>query len=188
MDERPDEVLVVEARKGHREAFSALVGRYQGRIYPLIYRMTQNHSDTDDLLQEVFLTAYRSLPAFRGRSRFYTWIYRIAVNLTLNFLKKRAREKDRAEFHENIPHRGNARGEILSPERRSIQMEMERHLEEAIDALPPLFKTSFLLVVNHEMSHAEAARILGCTVNTVSWRIHKARRLLRDRLKPFWME
>ena len=188
MDERPDDVLVEEARRGAVAAFSELAGRHQQRVYRLIYGMTRNHSDADDLSQEVFLTAFRSISGFNGRSSFYTWLYRIAVNQTLNFLKKRGREKDRAGFHENLPYGDEARAAAYSPEGNSVRGELQGCVAEAVDGLPAHFRASFLLVVDQGLSHAEAARALGCSENTVSWRMHKARKLLQARLKPYLNE
>jgi RNA polymerase sigma-70 factor (ECF subfamily) len=185
MDERSDDRLVEEARQGKAEAFAELVRRHQRKVYGIIHSMTRNASDTDDLAQEVFLAAYRALPAFRGNSRFSTWLHRISVNTTLSFLKKRKREKDRAEFQEDQGNADPLSGFPDSPEERSEHQELSTRVEEAVAALPLHFRTSFLLVANQGMSHAEAARILGCSENTVSWRLHKARKLLRARLEPF---
>ena len=187
MDERPDEVLVEDIQQGRTESFSELARRHQQRIFRLVYGMTRNLTDADDLSQEVFLTAFRSISGFNGRSSFYTWLYRIAVNRTLNFLRERGPEKNRAEFDENMAHGTDASAEA-SPEARSIDTELRGRLAEAVDALPPLFKASFLLVVDQGLSHAEAARALGCSENTVSWRMHKARKLLQARLKPYVSE
>ncbi len=185
MDERPDQVLVEEARGGRPEAFSELARRHQQRVYRLIYGMTRNHSDADDLSQEVFLTAFRSLSGFDGRSAFYTWLYRIALNQTLNFLKKRGREKDRAGFHENLTSGVGGPADADSPEGSSIRGELQGRVVEAVNALPAHFRASFILVVDQGLSHAEAAQALGCSENTVSWRMHKARKLLQARLKPY---
>jgi RNA polymerase sigma-70 factor (ECF subfamily) len=188
MDERPDDVLVEQARRGGVEAFSELARRHQQRVYRLIYGMTRNHSDTDDLTQEVFLTAFKSIPGFRGTAGFYTWIYRIAVNVTLNFLRKRGREKQRAEYHDNLLYGEESAAGASSPERGSIRNELRGRIAEAVDSLPPRFKTSFLLVADQGMSHADAAKVLGCSENTVSWRMHKARKMLQARLKPYLNE
>jgi RNA polymerase sigma-70 factor, ECF subfamily len=185
MDERPDQVLVEEARGGRPEAFSELARRHQQRVYRLIYGMTRNHSDADDLSQEVFLTAFRSLSGFDGRSAFYTWLYRIALNQTLNFLKKRGREKDRAGFNENLTSGAGGPADAYSPEGSSIRGELQGRVVEAVNALPAHFRASFILVVDQGLSHAEAAQALGCSENTVSWRMHKARKLLQARLKPY---
>ncbi len=188
MDERPDEILVEEARRGGTEAFAELARRYQRRIFRLIYGMTRNSLDADDLTQEVFLAAFKSLPTFGRKSGFYTWLYRIAVNHALNFLKKRRREKERDDFDENLTPSDDVGAASSSPEGSSIRGELEDKIRQAIDSLPPHLRASFLLVVDQGMSHAEAAAILGCSKNTVSWRMHKARKRLQSELKPFLTE
>ncbi len=185
MDERQDDLLVEEARRGSREAFAELVRRHERRVYGLVFRMVRNHSDADDLAQEVFLTAFRSIASFRRGSSFYTWLYRIAVNMSLTFLKKRSREKDRAEFREDLAGGGRGGDPAFSPEGRSVLSELGGRIEEAVKALPVHFRSSFVLVAGRGLSHAEAAKVLGCSENTVSWRMHKARKLLRARLEPY---
>jgi len=185
MDERPEDDLVDEARRGSREAFAELVRLHERRVYGLVFRMAGNHSDADDLAQEVFLTAWRSIASFRRGSSFYTWLYRIAVNTSLTFLRKRSREKARAEFHENRTGVDNGRDASSSPEGSSSRSELRARMDEAIDSLPGHFRASFVLVVSQGLSHAEAAGILGCSENTVSWRMHKARKILQARLKPY---
>ena len=86
-----DQPLVARAQSGDAAAFDELVVKYSPRLYGLIYNMTSNHEDTNDMLQDVFAKAYRAIKGFRGKSSFYTWIHTIAVNMTLNFLKKRGR-------------------------------------------------------------------------------------------------
>jgi RNA polymerase sigma-70 factor (ECF subfamily) len=183
MDERPEDLLVEAAVRGGREAFAELVRRHRHRVYGLVFRMAGNHSDADDLAQEVFLTAWRSIASFKRGSSFYTWLYRIAVNASLTFLKKRSREKARVEFSENLA--GAAGACSSSPEGSSALGELRARADEAIAALPGHFRASFALVVGQGLSHAEAARVLGCSENTVSWRMHKARKLLQARLKPY---
>lgn len=185
MDERPDDLLVEEARRGSREAFADLVRRHERRVYGLVFRMVRDHSDADDLAQEVFLTAFKSIASFRHGSSFYTWLYRIAVNTSLTFLKKRSREKDRAEFREDLAGDGPGRAVSFSPEGRSALNELRGRIDEAVAGLPGHFRASFVLVAGQGLSHAEAAKILGCSENTVSWRMHKARQLLRVRLEPY---
>ena len=188
MDERPDDVLVEEARRGGREAFAELARRHERRVYGLVFRMVRDHADADDLAQEVFLTAFKSIASFRRGAAFYTWIYRIAVNQSLTFLKKRRREKDRAGFREDLSVDGPGRDEGFSPEARSALSELRGRISEAVDALPDHFRASFVLVAGQGLSHAEAAEVLGCSENTVSWRMHKARKLLRSRLGPYFGE
>jgi RNA polymerase sigma-70 factor (ECF subfamily) len=186
MDETPEVRLVEEARRGGREAFAELIRRHERRIYGVALRMSGDHSDAADLAQEVFLTAWRAIGSFRSGSRFYTWLYRIAVNTSLTFLKKRSREKDRVPFDENLSFGAPSRGLSPSPEGRAA--ELSARIDEGITALPPRFRATFALVVDQGLSHSDAARVLGCTENTVSWRMHKARKLLQARLRPFLEE
>jgi RNA polymerase sigma-70 factor (ECF subfamily) len=186
MDDTPDAALVKMAIDGSSAAFSELVRRHQQRIYQLVLGMTRNHLDADDLSQEVFLSAFRSLRRFNRNSSFYTWIYRIAMNKSLNFLKKRGKEKNRAEFAEDMPGADRSHLESSAPENMAMKKELRNDLEEAVTSLPGLLRAAFLLVVNQDLSHSEAAEILGCSENTVAWRMHKARKILRSRLHPAW--
>ena len=112
--------LVEEARRGGREAFAELVRRHERRVHGVVLRMAGNRSDADDLAQEVFLTAWKAIGSFRSGSSFYTWLYRIAVNTSLTFLKKKGREKNRAPFDENHRRRGTtARAAPAGPGRRA---------------------------------------------------------------------
>ena len=117
MDERSEAELVEEARRGGREAFAELVRRHERRVYGVVYRMAGNHSDADDLAQEAFLTAWKAIGSFRRGSSFYTWIYRIAVNASLTFLKKKGREKERTVFDESLAVAGPSRDRMSAPER-----------------------------------------------------------------------
>lgn len=182
MNDKADEALVAEARAGDRESFSELVRRYEGKVRGLTLRMTGDASDADDLAQEVFLTAFRSLDGFEGRSGFYTWLYRIAVNLSLNFVKKRAREKGRAEFSEDLEGETWSRRSGTDPARESEMSEFRGRLDRALESLPAVYRASFLLVAGEGLSHAEAAGVMGCSETTISWRMHKTRLMLRKRL------
>lgn len=187
MDGRPEERLVDEAQRGGREAFAELARRHERRIYGLVYRMSGNHADADDLAQEVFMTAWRAIGSFRRGSSFYTWLYRIAVNLSLTFVRKKARERGRTAFDETLAVASTSPGVPAGPEGLSSLSEIQSRVDEAVAALPAPFRASFVLVAGEGLSHRDAARVLGCSENTVSWRMHKARKLLRARLGP-WLE
>ena len=185
MEDCSDGHLVTQAKKGDAKAFAELARRCQDKIYYTILALTKNQQDASDLAQEVFVQAFKSLKSFKQRSSFYTWIYRIAINLTLNFLKKRQREDAQEVLDENQSLDKRTGNSSLSPEGRSLKKELSEKLQEAINSLPLPYKASFTLVVFQEMTHGQAARILGCSENTVSWRMHKARKMLRARLKPY---
>lgn len=185
MEDLPDERLVEHAKRGEGYAYSVLVGRYRDKIYHTIFRFTRNHSDTDDLAQETFMYAFKALRNFRQSSSFYTWIYRIAVNVTLNFLKKKKSEQVREGFVEKYGRMKEFYHSSSSPEYRTLRKELREKLQEAIHSLPDAYKSSFVLVVFQGMSHAQAAQVLRCSENTVSWRMHKARKMIQDKLKPY---
>jgi RNA polymerase sigma-70 factor (ECF subfamily) len=186
MEALPDDQLVAHARKGDVDAFTELARRHQEKIFQTVLWMTKNQQDADDLCQEAFLHAYKHLRKFKQKSSFYTWIYRIAVNLTLNFLKKKMKEKKRSArpvedcFQEDV---GSTYS--FSPEKNSLRKELRQKLKQAIDSLPDPYKMSFVLVVFQGMSHSQASEVMGCSENTISWRMFKARKMLQSKLLPY---
>ncbi len=185
MADYSDDHLVELAKQGDVEAFAELARRCQERIFYSILALTKNHQDAGDLTQEALMQAFKSLRAFKQRSSFNTWVYRIAVNLTLNFLKKGKREGARQVLDESLSWVEAKEETSHSPERGSLKRELSRKLQEAVDSLPLPYKASFVLVVFQGMTHYQASRVLGCSENTVSWRMHKARKMLQARLRPY---
>ncbi len=186
MEAFADDQLVAHARKGDVDAFTELARRHQQKIFQTVLWMTKDQQDADDLCQETFLHAYKHLKKFKQKSSFYTWIYRIAVNLTLNFLKKKMRENKRSSmpvedcFREDI---GSTYA--FSPEKSSLRKELGQKLKQAIDTLPDPYKISFVLVVFQGMSHSQASEVMGCSESTISWRMFKARKMLQGKLLPY---
>jgi RNA polymerase sigma factor (sigma-70 family) len=184
MNAETDALLVSRAKRGDLEAFTELVRASQERIWNTIVSFTRNTQDADDLMQDVFLQAYRKLGRFKGRSTFFTWVYRIAVNRTLNFLKKKGREKGREELTEAMAATpGEAAG--ADPQADSLRGELERKMNEAIDSLPLIYRAAFNLVACQGLSHGQAAAMLGVSENTVSWRMFRARKMLQEKLGPY---
>lgn len=188
MEQTADDVLVAKAQAGDMDAFMELAGRVQEKIYHTILGLTRNHEDAGDLTQDTLMYAYRSIRGFRRQSSFYTWVYRIAVNLSLNFLKKKGREKGRLDYEDGAAVLEKSAYAARTPERESQHRELRKALDEAVAALPSPFRAAFNLVVFQGMSHGQAAEILGCSENTVSWRMHKARKILQAGLGPFLAE
>lgn len=135
MGDETDERLVFRAKQGDAEAFAELVRSCQERVFRTILSFTRNVQDADDLMQETFLQAYRNLGEFKERSSFFTWVYWIAVNRTLNFLKKNRQEKFRETLDDDktAPDGGTA---AATPEADSLRRELRRKMKEAIDDLP----------------------------------------------------
>lgn len=182
----PDTELVLRAQGGDIGAFTTLAEKYQIRIYKTLLALTGSHLDADDLAQETFMKAYKSLARFKRRSGFYTWIYRIAVNLAMNMLNRRNLAQRRlVSIHAEPGQEGILGGSQILPEKQSLRRELRVKLKEAIDDLPPIYRISFILVTVEGMSHQQAAEVLACSENTVSWRIHKARKMLQARLRNY---
>jgi RNA polymerase sigma-70 factor (ECF subfamily) len=184
MDAGTDALLVSKAKKGDLEAFTELVRSSQERVFNTIVSFTHNVQDADDIMQETYWQAYKNLGRFKGESTFFTWVYRIAVNRTLNHLKKMRFEKARVDLDPTLAVRAE-NPSTRSPESDSLRSELSRKMQEAIDGLPLIYRAAFNLVARQGLSHAEAARILNVSENTISWRMHRARRMLREKLRPY---
>jgi RNA polymerase sigma factor (sigma-70 family) len=188
-DGPPDDELVLKAQQGDVHAFDQLVERYHGKIYGLTYNMTSNREDAEDLAQEVFVKAFQALPRFKGKSSFYTWIYRIAVNKTINYRKKRNRNRplsldafDQDIKTDEIYHDLTAKG---SPLRNISLSELQIKLNEALQNLSEKHRT---VVVMHDMQgipHEEIAKVVGSSVGTVRSRLFYARRQMQSELSEF---
>jgi RNA polymerase sigma-70 factor (ECF subfamily) len=184
--EIPDTELVAAARVGDLQAFDVLMQRYHGRIYALLYHMTSNKEDAEDLLQEVFLKAYQSLPKFRGQSSFYTWVYRIGVNRAINFVKKRKRKSALSLDHVDLGlERDPAFVEMASgntPLHQASLNELQKKLNMALQTLSEKHR---IVVVMHDIQgipHNEIAETLDCSPGTVRSRLFYARQQLQAEL------
>lgn len=181
MPHRTDRELVEAARAGDTEAFGALVRRHQKRVYRLANHLLRNATEAEDVAQETFVRAYGALPRFDGRSEPFTWIYRIAVNLSLNAI--RARRPSRSTSLSEDPR---MEGELVetsgatgNPARLSQDRELALALLDGMETLSETLRTTLVMVSLDGMSHAEAAAVLGCPEGTIAWRVHEARRKLR---------
>ncbi len=175
MDEMKDEQLAANfTQSGEMRHFDDLVRRHIGKVRAMIYPMVLNDADADDLAQEVFLRALRGISRFRRKARFSTWLYRIAMNTTYSFLKKRARNP--VENREDLLERGDS---ASAPDRSLIAKESDSKVTEALRALSPPLRAAITLTALHGMSAGDAARASGCLVATMYWRVHEARRILK---------
>ena len=181
--------LVKQARRGDFSAYDELVKRYQQRIYATVYHMTSNHEDANDLAQDSFIKAFSALKSFKGGSTFYTWLYRIAVNKTINFLKQRKNKHHMSlndlDFNaENDPDLV-ALISHKTPQRDAGLSELQKKLNEA---LLKLSEPHRMVVVLHDvqgMSHDEIAEIMGCNIGTVRSRLFYARQQLQGYLAEY---
>ena len=166
-------MLVAACLEGRREAFDVLVARHQRSIYQVCYRFTGNHSDASDLSQETFLRAWRSLAGFKGRSSVGTWLYRIAVNASLN------RVSAGRPPLEAVDEEGLVDDASETPTERVLRSERAMVVRRAIAALPDRQRATVILRVYHELPHHEIAMILGSSVGSVKANFFHALRNLR---------
>ena len=184
-----DQDLVARTQAGEARAFDALVVKYTPRLYGLVYNMTSNHEDTNDLLQDIFAKAYKAIRGFRGKSSFYTWIHSSAVNMTLNFLKKRGRR-----YHlslDDVDASIQNDKEFLeltatsSPVREADLSELQRRLNEAMMKLSDEHRAVVTMFHIQGMPHAEISKILKVSEGTVRSRLFYANRQLQNYLDEF---
>ncbi|HTJ84137.1 MAG TPA: sigma-70 family RNA polymerase sigma factor [Polyangiaceae bacterium] len=177
-----DRELVERAKGGDGDAFGLLVRRHQKRIFRLAVHLTRDGAEAEDVTQETFVRAYQALARFDGRSEPFTWLYRIAVNLSLNQIRAR---KSRAKTSLDEDPRVLS---LLAETRPSLsgdpagardQRKVAAALIEGIDALSETLRTTLVMVAIDGMSHEEASKILGCPEGTIAWRVHEARRKLK---------
>lgn len=179
-----DRDLVLRSKDGDREAYGELVRHYQRRVYITALQLTRNHADADDLTQETFVKAFRGLAGFDFRSDFFTWLYRITVNTTLNLLGRAHRTRSVSlDDDALVPHAVN---KLLAgsedPRQRLEARNLYRKVAEAIDTLKPDLRIALVLHAVQGRSHKEIADIVECAEGTVAWRISEARRMLRAKL------
>jgi len=184
-----DEALVRRTQNGDTQAFDVLWQKYSSRIYSLIYNMTSNHEDANDLLLEVFAKAYRSISGFRGRSSFYTWIHAIAVNMTINFVKKRGRRFQMSlDDLDSSVHNDKEFIELTAsntPTREVDLAELQQRLNEAMMKLSVEHRAVVTMFDVQGMPHAEISKILGIPEATVRSRLFYAHRQLQNYLEEF---
>jgi RNA polymerase sigma-70 factor (ECF subfamily) len=181
-----DRDLVDRARQGEQAAFGELARRHQPRIYRLAAHMLRDAAEAEDVTQETFVRAYQALPRFDGRSEPYTWFYRICVNLSLNRI--RARKSSRTSQSTDDPRLSAVvleAGAATShdPAGNASRAQLYRALCDGIDALSDSLRTTLILVCIDGRSHEEASAILGAPEGTIAWRVHEARRKLKEFLE-----
>jgi RNA polymerase sigma-70 factor, ECF subfamily len=182
--------LVTQAREGDTRAFGELVRRYENKIFRLAQHITQNREDAEDVLQETFMKAYEHLDQFKGDSKFYTWIVRIAVNQALMKLRRRKTDKS-VSLDETIDTgEDTIVREIAAwdenPEQQFSREELGEVLDTAIQGLEPLYRSVFVLRDIEEMSTEETAEALNLSVPAVKSRLLRARLQLREKLTRYF--
>lgn len=184
-----DHDLVHRAQDGDTRAFDELVVKYTPKLYGMVYHMTSNKDDTHDLLQDIFAKAYRSVKRFRGKSTFYTWIYSIATNMTLNYIKKRKR---RAAWSLDDLDSGIQNDEAMvdishgaNPRHQCGVNELQKKLNEAMQALSVEHRAVVTMFDIQGVPHAEISKILRVSEGTVRSRLFYAHKQMQGHLEKY---
>ncbi len=182
MSKPTDRELVDRARNGEKVAFGELVRRHQQRIHRLAVHMLRDRAEAEDVTQETFIRAFQALGRFDGRSEAYTWFYRITINLSLNRI--RSRKTSRATHDTDDPRLDavltDKRPETSDPAGSAQRRELYLVLCQGIDQLSETLRTTLILVCIDGRSHEDVSSILGAPEGTIAWRIHEARRKLKE--------
>jgi len=187
-DREIDRELVARAQRGDKRAFELLVEKYQRKLARLLSRFIRDPAEVEDVTQEAFIKAYRALPAFRGDSAFYTWLYRIGINTAKNYLMAMGRraptstevEADEAEGFEE----GEQLRDINTPESVLLSNEIAETVNSTIEKLPEELRTAIQLREIEGMSYDDIARVMDCPIGTVRSRIFRAREAIAEQLRP----
>jgi RNA polymerase sigma-70 factor, ECF subfamily len=184
--------LVKRCQAGDTEAFDELVTRYRTRIFAMIYNMVHNEQDAWDLAQDSFVKAWKSIKRFRARSSFYTWIYRIVMNVTIDWLRKKRVKGVGAEFDDAIQPKQIDPASKTAPKADALPYEiMQRsetrtRIDNAIAQLSPEHRAVILMKEIEEMQYHEIAETLGCSIGTVMSRLFYARKKLQNLLRDVY--
>ena len=179
-----DHDLVARSRDGDRTAFTILVERYRSRVHAMIYNMVRNDADAWDLTQETFLKAWLALGRFEARASFFTWLYRIAHNVTYDFLRRRRPGQTAGTFEEEwqSAHLASEAAEVADttepPEAALVRADLRAALDKALAQLSPDHRQTILLKEVQDLKYHEIAEIMGCSIGTVMSRLFYARRRL----------
>ncbi|GLX68574.1 RNA polymerase sigma factor SigW [Paenibacillus glycanilyticus] len=183
---------VLEARlarlalKGDQRAFAELVGLYQDKLFHMAYRMLYNRQEAEDVVQETFLRVYKNLERYDESLKFSTWIYRIATNLCIDRLRKRKPSYSldaESTDHEGLDGYSMIPSDDRTPESELLLSETQRIIHDAIESLPPKYKTIMMLRYIQEMSLQEIGDVLDMPVTTIKTRVHRGREFLRKKLE-----
>jgi RNA polymerase sigma-70 factor (ECF subfamily) len=168
--------LIEKSLAGDPEAYAAMVNQYQKMIRAVTFRMTGSLDDAEELAQDAFLRAYQQLGSFGGGSNFSTWLCKIAINLSLDWKRRESRR-------ENIHSRWASEAVSENNPGAGFPDELSRRVQAALNRLPVKQRAAIVLTIYENQSHAEAAKTLGCTEATISWRVFAARQKLKRMLK-----
>ena len=176
-----DRELIDQFKGGNKQAFNLLVNKYREKVYSIVFRMVRNEDEAMDISQDVFVRAYKSLPKFRGDSSFYTWLYRIAVNLSINYINRNKHRK----FEDLEDHSYKIAATNNNPQKEYENAELRKAIKKATLVLPEKQRAIFVMRHYENLSHKEIAEITGRSVGSVKANYHHALKKLKDELVNF---
>ncbi len=187
-DREIDQQLVERAQRGDKQAFDLLVIKYQRKLARLLSQFIRDAAEVEDVAQETFIKAYRSLSSFRGESAFYTWLYRIGINAAKNYLvaqKRRGLNTTNGFDIEDAEHfeGGSQLRELNTPESELMSRQIAQTVHQTLQALPEELRTAITLREIEGLSYEEIANIMNCPTGTVRSRIFRAREAIADKLQ-----
>ncbi|MCJ7458152.1 MAG: sigma-70 family RNA polymerase sigma factor [candidate division Zixibacteria bacterium] len=182
--EETEDKLIARAKKGDIYSFERLVERYQKKFYYLALRMTRSHEAADDLAQESFIKAFYSLKSFKEGHSFCAWVYKICMNLTINYLKRQKFTISESQLPQGSLELVEDTGKADASE-QLVRDELARKIENEIDHLPAEFRAVFILKTYEELSYEEIANTLKISKGTVMSRLFRARERLQKSLKGY---
>jgi RNA polymerase sigma-70 factor, ECF subfamily len=187
-DREIDRQLVARAQRGDKQAFELLVEKYQRKLARLLSRFIRDPAEVEDVTQEAFIKAYRALPAFRGDSAFYTWLYRIGINTAKNYLMAMGRRAPTSTEVDSEEAEGFEEGEQLrdinTPESLLLSSEIAQTVNATIEGLPEELRTAIQMREIEGMSYEDIAKAMDCPIGTVRSRIFRAREAIAEQLRP----
>lgn len=191
MEKQSDLDLIDAFQKGSQRAFEELVSRYSGKAYSLATRLTRNTEDAEEVLQDVFVTVFRKIDRFEGKSSFSSWLYRVTVNSSLMKLRKN-RQDQSVSMEDEVAQVANtpslAPAYHIEGESGTTRIQVSLALESAVASLPDDYRPVFVLRDIDGLSSKEVGEILGLSIPAVKSRLHRSRLMLRKALSRFYAE
>lgn len=179
--------LVRQSKEGNDEAFASLVKKYKTKVFNLAWSLTRDRETADDLAQEAFIKAYLALPTFQFKSEFGTWLYRITVNHAKDYLRKKSKmSKMLFEKMKEMPL--VQENEIIKKEKEQIIEQRKKFVHQCLQTIPEKYKLILSLRDIQGFSYGEITKILKISPGTVDSRLHRARKMLRKKLAPFFLQ